>query len=136
MCTIRRNIELAAKIARETDNGMRYKLCALVCNKRRVLAVGINTHRTHTQAPDNGRGHRLHAELAAILNCNREALAGSTLYVVRVGRSNKQSLRMAKPCGYCKAAIIKAGIKTVYFSTSSGAINCWDVRNDKVTTHD
>lgn len=136
MCTVQRNIELAAKIARETDNGMRYKLCAIICRKRHILSIGINRHKTHTQATDNGRGHRLHAELAAILNCNREALVGSTLYVVRVGKNNQQSLRMSKPCSYCQTAIIKAGIKTVYFSTAAGEIRCWDVRHNQITFAD
>lgn len=45
----------------------------------------------------------IHAELNALLYCDRSDLPGSTLYVTR------------SPCYGCLKAIYAAGIKTVYF---------------------
>lgn len=125
------NIDTAAKIAREIDNGMRSFHCAITCDKRKILSVGINSRQTHPKAPRTERGQKLHAEVAAIIGANREALRGSVLYVVRVGKSNSQSMRMSKPCVSCQAAIIKARIKTVYYSIDENNIGHWDVRRDK-----
>ena len=131
MSIISDNIETAAKIAREIDNGMRSSHCALACNKRKVLSVGINSRQTHPQATRTERGQKLHAEVAAIIGANREALRGSTLYVVRTGKANSQSMRMSKPCVGCQGAIIKAKIKAVYYSIDENNIGHWDVRHDK-----
>jgi deoxycytidylate deaminase len=124
------NIDVAGKIAREIDNGMRSFHCALVCDKRKILSVGINSRQTHPRAPRTERGQKLHAEVAAIIGADRGALRGSVLYVVRVGKSNSQAMRMSKPCAQCQAAIIKAGIKAVYYSINNCRIGHWDVRKD------
>jgi len=131
MSNIWDNIDTAAKIAREIDNNMRSIHCAIVCNKRKILAIGTNSRQTHPKAPVTARGQYLHAEVASIINADREALRGSVLYVVRVGKAVGRPMRMSKPCEYCQAAIVKSGIKRVYYSINEEKAGYWIVdRNE------
>jgi deoxycytidylate deaminase len=132
MCNIHNNIEIAAKIAREIDNNMRSCHCALICNKSKIKSIGINSRQTHPKAPKTKYGQLVHAEVAAIIGANREIFKNScVMYVVRVGKANNKAMKLSKPCQYCQAAIIKAGIKNVYYSINENSIGHWDVRHNK-----
>jgi len=131
MSNITDNIDTTAKIAREVNNNMRSAHCSIICNKRKILAIGTNSRQTHPRAPKTVRGQYLHAEVAAILNAGRGALRGSVMYVVRVGKTNEQPMRISKPCKFCQAIISKVGIKKVYYSIDDGNIGCWTVSKDE-----
>lgn len=121
-------IQTATKIARETRHDMRSLHVSLISNKRKILAIGVNKRRTHSKAPQTEHGRFLHAEVASIINCDRGALKGSHMYVVRIGK--RGDLRMSKPCKFCQAAIMKAGIKVVYYSINSENIGFWNIKNN------
>jgi len=60
----------------------------------------------------------LHAELASILNIERENTENSVVYVVRVNTAGEY--RLSKPCKMCESAMRFCGIKKVIYSTNDG----------------
>lgn len=80
----------------------------------RLLAVG-----------NNGKGR--HAEIDALEKLPPEERYGSTVYSVRVARTESHP-GMAKPCSTCEAYMRKYGVKTVYYSTSAGDVEMMRLR--------
>lgn len=66
-----------------------------------------------------GRGFGEHAEVAAIRRSNRDRLKGCSLYVKGRRRRNGKVV-LSMPCNACKAAIVSAGIKDVWYCTGEG----------------
>lgn len=122
-------LNLATRQAKKFNHTLRYHLCAILARRNKIISFGFNKLKTHplSKAPF----HCIHAELDAIIGIDADDLAGSTLYVVRVGSHNRSKLMMAKPCIYCQSAIENAGIKDVFYSISDESkrlFGYWNVK--------
>lgn len=64
-----------------------------------------------------------HAEVRAMLRARSVGidLRTVTLFVVRVPRDNRPAA-LSKPCDDCQRALVKNGIKSVYFTSSDGEV--------------
>lgn len=98
----------------------RFRLGAVLVNRRQVLGVGFNNMRkTHPRMAalnnDPTWTPGLHAEVHACLGISEHLLVGATLYVARLTRGNR--LALARPCEMCERFLVGAGIGEVWFST-------------------
>jgi deoxycytidylate deaminase len=106
---------LARKIAQKSQS--KFKLGCVIMDKSRVITVGWNDmHRTHTKC--NTYGNYLHAEIRALLGTDYNKTKGCTAYIYRETR--KGELAMAKPCPICKQALILAGIRKIFYTSTLG----------------
>ena len=62
----------------------------------------------------------VHAEQNAIINCTKQRMIGSTIYIY--GENADGTLASGAPCLLCKRMIKNAGIKTVVFKSKYGVI--------------
>ena len=62
----------------------------------------------------------VHAEQNAIINCTKQCMIGSTIYIY--GENADGTLASGAPCLLCKRMIKNAGIKTVVFKSKYGVI--------------
>lgn len=101
---------LAKKEAQKSIHS-KYSLGCVIIRKKTVLSRGNNTDQTHPSFGMNG-WHRLHAETHALslAASQRIDVSGADIYVYRKGN------RLAKPCSNCYNALMKAGIKNIYYS--------------------
>ncbi len=63
--------------------------------------------------------HSVHAEVDALskLKHDRKFMSQCDMYVVRIGTDNMGNpLKLSKPCQSCTKAIIKSGLRRVYYS--------------------
>jgi len=59
----------------------------------------------------------IHAEVHAILRCERKAwLNGATAYIVTI-RNKSGNIGLAKPCGQCAVYLHQVGVRNVVFTT-------------------
>lgn len=93
----------------------RHSVCAIIARKNKVLAIGINSYRTHPKSKT--RESMTHAELSAINACDKDDLDGADMIVVRVRRTGMPGL--SKPCASCDELIKSSGIKRVIWSVST-----------------
>lgn len=80
-----------------------------------IVSEGFNHHTDHFE-----HKFTIHAEVDALFKLKKSKYVASDceLYVVRIGTdSMKKPLKYSRPCCDCTKAILKAGIKKVYFST-------------------
>lgn len=99
------------------------KIAALIFDKRKLIAVGLNQNKTHPLQAKFQRHPEavyLHAEIAA-LAAVRGSCEGLTMYVARVGAHGEP--RLAKPCWACQRAIMSFGLKGVYWSETEPKSN-------------
>ena len=100
----------------------RKKVGAVLMNKNKVITTATNLdHKSHPiqakWAEKVGLKEKiyLHAEMAALIKLREDA---DKIVVVRLGGHDGKSLRNARPCKICEAALRYAGIKHVYYSIS------------------
>ncbi len=125
----RRHLALATEIARKTVHDSPFHLAAVLNNGKNILSVGVNFMRkTHTKS--NTRHKFLHAEMDSIIGVRKEHLKGATLYVSRVGYDHRERILFSKPCGPCQLAIIRAGIKEVWYTITDITVGHWNVRRN------
>lgn len=107
-------LEKAAKLA--TKSTMSHKHGCVLVNEDdgTIVSQGYNRSTTimcHT--------YSIHAEVDTLIKlkkkANRSILPKCVMYIVRIGPS--QELKYSKPCENCQKAILKYGIKNVYYST-------------------
>jgi deoxycytidylate deaminase len=108
---------LAANAARQSDEPNRHG--CVIARRGQIMAVGFNKPKTHPAAVKYYSGH-IHAELAAIIQVNKDDLRGADLYSVRIMRSKGEPRGMGKPCRRCMEMIRDAGIKRIYFTNAEG----------------
>lgn len=90
--------------------------CVIVNKLGEVVSEGYNhtyMHMCHK--------YSMHAEIACLkkLKHNKKLLGDCELYVVRIGTDGMGNpLKYSRPCPDCTKAIVKSGIKRVYYSTS------------------
>lgn len=108
-------LECAAKIAQKSV--MEHQHGAIIVLDNNIIATGFNylyEHMCHTKS--------IHAEVDALLNVKgrrRNMLGDAEMYVVRIGKkSMDRPLKYSRPCCDCQKAIMKYGIRKVYYSTS------------------
>ena len=122
------NLSLALSVARKVEHNIRFHHCALIANKRRIISVGVNQTKTHPKTTN--RYNCLHAEIDAIIGVAEKDLRGATMYVARAGGTNRETAHMSRPCGHCETAILRAGIRHVYYTINNLVAGYWDTLND------
>jgi deoxycytidylate deaminase len=97
--------------------------CVIV-NRRtsEIVAEGFNHYSEHLH-----HLFSIHAEVDALLKIKRypkHLVHELDLYVVRIGTDRMGNpLKYSKPCTSCTQAIMKTGIRKVYFSTDENYLN-------------
>jgi deoxycytidylate deaminase len=81
---------------------------------KRGFVLGIGTNKLKTNPASNSPWRTTHSELDAILDCSREDLEGSDIYIYREDKNG--SLACCKPCSYCMELIATAKIKNIYYT--------------------
>lgn len=111
-----------------SGTGGRFKLAAGVVRRGKLLAVGVNSYKTHPIMMNSGYREGqdcLHAEADAIKKCIKmgyaDLLSSCELYVVRVKHPSKFTddyvHGLAKPCEGCNNIINDYNFKSVYYTT-------------------
>lgn len=72
----------------------------------------------------------VHAEANAIIHASRDAMIGSTLYLVGKDAKTGEYVENASACSMCKRMIINAGIKTVVIRDSKEEFRTIDVEKE------
>ena len=107
-----------------TGVGMKskFRLGAVLVYKNNIIAVGMNSYKTHPLMSKRTEWPFLHAEQHCIIRAGVENCEGLDLYVARVLKNN--TLALSKPCSVCSELIKEVGIKNIYYSTNTkGFIN-------------
>ena len=109
--TMRKQFFRLAKKEAIKSRHSKYQLGCVIVKKKTVLSRGNNTDQTHPVFGING-WHKLHAETHALslARSQRIDVNGADIYVYRKG------YKLAKPCSNCYNALIKAGIKNIYYT--------------------
>lgn len=119
-------------VALAKDNwGIRnqFKLAAVMCYKNKVIAVGVNSKKTHPMQArfQAKRGSVcLHAEIDCLKNALKvvapDDLAKCKMVVARVkkGEHGEMVPALAKPCRGCDRALVQFEVGEVWFSTEDG----------------
>lgn len=95
----------------------------IVVKDGEIISEGFNYHTNHLE-----HKFTVHAEIDALVRLpkNKKIMSECELYVVRIGTDGMGNpLKYSRPCPDCTRAILKSGIKKVYFSTD-------DEFNDKI----
>ena len=110
-----RFFKLAQAISKKSSSNPRVG-CVIV-KKNKVVGLGFNNrNKTHPKAKNIG--HRIHAELHAIIGVSADDLHGAHVYVFREYADGE--LAMTKPCACCQAVLESAGVKKVFYTTYGG----------------
>lgn len=102
MCRIEKMIKVAATEATGADHAI-YHLGAVIIKGGKIIGSGCNTAIRH-------------AEINALRSVHSSP-RGATMIVVR---TTPTGFAMAKPCSNCHEALLKAGIRKVYYTTREG----------------
>lgn len=89
-----------------------HKISCVIARGNKIVGVGVNKIKTHPRS--NHPWSMIHAELDAILGCNKEDLNGADIYIYRQNKNGK--LACSKPCTYCHELILLSGIKRVIYT--------------------
>lgn len=112
---LKRHFNLAKKLASKSDHHS-YRLGCVIFKGSKVLSLGYNQIKTHTQSPHDWK--MIHAEFHALLGVAVCDLRGASACVYRESRSGRVGL--AKPCKGCESLLFGAGLRKVYFTTDTG----------------
>jgi len=114
-------IELAGNVANQSEYPQ-FKHGAVLVKASSVINTAFNKNGYCSFGArfyeGNSANATLHAELASILNIERENTENSTVYTVRV--NNAGEYRLSKPCRMCERAMRFCGVKRVVYSTNDG----------------
>lgn len=115
-----RILEKAIEQAEKVSN-RRYAHGCVIFRDNQIVSLGYNMNRRVPRLYEYGytRNCKHHAETHALLKANPDELVGSSILVVRKG---KTKLCNSKPCSTCMSLIVESGIDTVYYSTKDGDI--------------
>ena len=101
---------LAATTRIAATSQYRFRIAAMLVKSGRVFGADTNYYKTSPTTPPNR--FSTHAEVRVIKNT--KVTEGATLYVARL--RNDDSVSLAKPCAWCIATIVAAGINKVVYS--------------------
>jgi deoxycytidylate deaminase len=103
----------------------RVRIGAVLVLNNKVVGKGANLSTSHPlQSFHNLRtgriapSHHLHAEIHALVDCDRSNIQGAEIYVGRFDRLGK--LAMCKPCVACEDALRRAGVNRVVYTSNQG----------------
>lgn len=102
----------------------KYRLGAVIVQSNTAISSGFNNMlKTHPLMQQyNPKRHKYatgtHAEVQAMIGCERQHLRGADLYVVRVLKN--EEFANAKPCLICQRVMNAIGIRNVYYTTGNG----------------
>lgn len=116
-----RGLKAAIKAAFDSDF-REHKVGAALFKGARLLSLGANYKKSH---PANTACWSQHAEFSTLLGYEQEELAGTTLYVARLTRTNRVSC--ARPCPECQALILRKGVDRVFFTNYEGVLEEMDL---------
>lgn len=120
MCNSRHQqfMEQAIKMAKKST--MEHKHGAIIVHNNEIIATGFNYRKYYMC-----HGFSIHAEVDALTKVKgkKNLLTEAEMYVVRIGRFNPTTpnnycIKLSKPCRECSKAIVKYGIRRVYYSTT------------------
>ncbi len=101
---------------------MTHKHGAIIVRNNEIISEGVNH-----MAPFLMHKHSVHAEIDALCKIrgkNKKFMEECTMLVVRIGPPSKDfAFKMSKPCKNCSDAILKSGIRRVFYSAENGDIN-------------
>jgi deoxycytidylate deaminase len=88
--------------------------CIIVDKNDEILAEGYNHKYFHFY-----HAYSIHAEVSCLSKIKwRKSLTDCEMYLVRIGTDRMgKPLKYSKPCQECTKAILKSGIRRVYYST-------------------
>lgn len=98
----------AARIA--ATSTYRFRMAAMLVKSGRVLGADTNMYKVSRHTPPNR--FSTHAEVRVIKNTKNTD--GATLYVARL--LNDNTVSMAKPCAWCMATMLDAGINKIVYT--------------------
>ena len=108
----------AAAVSEAQKSIMQFRVGAVIIRGGKVIGRGYNTHRSRArimrQVLHQPALASMHAEVAAVLSCNR--LRGSTILVARVSHGDV-ALGNAKPCVHCLKILAKSGVRRIIYTT-------------------
>lgn len=110
-----KHFELAKKLRLHSDHHQ-HAHGAVIARGNKIISTGFNQLKTHTRS--NHKWRSLHAEVSALIKADPEMLYGAECYVYRQHLNGQPA--NSRPCQYCMAALINAGIKTIYYSINGG----------------
>jgi deoxycytidylate deaminase len=116
-------IDHAIKMAQKST--MEHKHGAVIVLHNEIIATGFN-HRVDFMC----HKYSIHAEVDALLKVKgrtKAFLDEAEMYVVRIGSFQHTcpdffSVRYSKPCADCQKAIVKYGIRKVYYSINDDTL--------------
>jgi deoxycytidylate deaminase len=117
MCNNRHQyfIDYAKKMANKST--MQHQHGAIIVLHNEIIASGFN-HRVYYMC----HSFSIHAEVDVLAKVkarkNMLNLSEAEMYVVRVAKDKPDCMKNSKPCADCSNAIVKYGIRRVYYSTT------------------
>lgn len=116
MVTISKELLERLKFLAKKSN-MKHKHGCVILKHGEIIGEGTNKN-----VDFMSHQYSIHSEVNAILSLkkqhrNKKFLEDCILIVVRVTGNKCQNFRLSTPCENCTNEIIKAGIKTVFYST-------------------
>ena len=112
-----------AIIAALASDNRHYKIGACIYQGNKLLAIGVNSYKTHPLMRLLGPNLKtLHAEVAAIARVkDKTKLIGASIFVFRYDKRTGQAL--CKPCPICAEIIRFFGIKKVSYTVEDGFVS-------------
>jgi deoxycytidylate deaminase len=106
-------LDRAAYIATRSCMNHRHG-CIIVDKNGEILAEGYNHTYSYLY-----HSYSIHAEVSCLSKIKwRRSLRDCEMYLVRIGTDGMgKPLKYSKPCSECTKAILKSGIRRVYYST-------------------
>lgn len=122
-------IQKAADLALKSDLVNHRHGCVIVSNRGKIISEGYNYR---------WKEMSIHAEVSAISQIHKKKkidLSNCTMYVVRIGTDRMGNpLKYSKPCENCTHAILKSGLRKVFYSTNYEFIMCSELIEMKNNT--
>lgn len=114
-----------AKRASNQSSHYKAKIGATIVLGNYVVSNGCSQEKSHTRQHQydtrmnyHGTRSKLHAEIDALITSGRVDLTGAEIYVYREDKNG--NIANSRPCVSCTQALKDAGVKHIYYTTTSG----------------
>ena len=95
-----------------------FKHGAVLTDGYSVVATGFNQYKTHPALREFTKWPFLHAESHALVRFGLDFCDGLLMVSVRIRKTG--DIGMSRPCDVCKALMLSAGVRRVYYTTDTG----------------